>query len=164
MAAKAEANAAKTARTHANNSEHKAKLKQKTERTPSLYSGMLHGGNILVVSVKRRRQTTWRPKQSMRNNAKSLHERQARKGDRIMCLGCCLAVAMSAALLPRLRCADLTRGRWRRELAPRAAVPNAADRLGLCSCSSARAGVRGGACHVRASSREARAWPARGWA
>ena len=34
MAAKAEANAAKTARIHTNNSEHKAKLKQKTERTP----------------------------------------------------------------------------------------------------------------------------------
>jgi len=98
MAAKAEANAAKTARTHANNSEHKAKLKQKTERTPSLYSGMLHGGNILVASVKRRRPTTWRPKQSMRNNAKSLHERQARKGDRIMCLGCCLAVALEVLL------------------------------------------------------------------
>ena len=70
MAAKAEANAAKTARIHTNNSEHKAKLKQKTERTPSLYSGMLHGGSILVASVKRRRPTTWRAKQSGAMNVK----------------------------------------------------------------------------------------------
>ena len=94
MAAKVEANAAKTARIHTNNSEHKAKLKQKTERTPSLYSGMLHGGSILVASVKRRRPTTWKAKQSMRNNVKSRNEHQRRKGDGIMCLGCCLAGAL----------------------------------------------------------------------